>query len=151
MNELPTQTNPQGRTIGTGGPSICVVIIEDMREVREGLVKHYTSYDHPSKRRGFDAKSSSLEAQVANLADEIAYYSHDLDDGLTSGLLSESRLDREAAIWTRAARWVRRQFGRLPDECRRYYVIRCIIDDQVRYISYHSWNTTNANTLLTAV
>ncbi|MCX6894967.1 MAG: dNTP triphosphohydrolase, partial [Verrucomicrobia bacterium] len=40
-------------------------------EVREGLVKHYTHYDHPSKRRGFDAKNSSLEAQVANLADEI--------------------------------------------------------------------------------
>src|SRR5215211_7720673 len=48
-------------------------------EVREGLVKHYTAYDHPSKRKGFDAKSSSLEAQVANLADEITYYSHDLD------------------------------------------------------------------------
>src|SRR5262249_142240 len=37
-------------------------------EVREGLVKHYTAYDHPSKRAGFPAKSSSLEAQVANLA-----------------------------------------------------------------------------------
>ncbi|MEO6182496.1 MAG: dGTP triphosphohydrolase, partial [Verrucomicrobiota bacterium] len=49
-------------------------------EVREGLVKHYTTYDHPSKRAGFDAKSSGLEAQVANLADEITYYSHDLDD-----------------------------------------------------------------------
>src|SRR5689334_23401589 len=54
-------------------------------EVREGLVKHYTSYDHPSRRKGFDAKSSSLEAQVANLSDEITYYSHDLDDGLDSG------------------------------------------------------------------
>src|SRR3954451_22351948 len=61
-------------------------------EVREGLVKHYTTYDHPSKRAGFDAKSSSLEAQVANLADEITYYSHDLDDGLDSGLLSEKQL-----------------------------------------------------------
>ncbi|HVR37432.1 MAG TPA: dNTP triphosphohydrolase, partial [Methylomirabilota bacterium] len=38
-------------------------------EVREGLVKHYTSYDHPGRRKGFDARSSSLEAQVANLAD----------------------------------------------------------------------------------
>ena len=58
-------------------------------EVREGLVKHHTSYDHPGKRKGFDAKSSSLEAQVANLSDEITYYSHDLDDGLDSELLSE--------------------------------------------------------------
>src|SRR6266480_2603504 len=68
-------------------------------EVREGLVKHYTAYDHPSRRRGFAAKSSSLEAQVANLADEIAYYSHDLDDGLTSRLLSEPQLNRDVEIW----------------------------------------------------
>src|ERR1043166_5152014 len=47
-------------------------------EVREGLVKHYTAHDHPSRRKGFEARSSSLEAQVANLADEITYYSHDL-------------------------------------------------------------------------
>src|SRR5215831_6769270 len=71
-------------------------------EVREGLVKHYTAYDHPSRRAGFEAKSSSLEAQVANLADEIAYYSHDLDDGLDSGLLSETQLKREVRFWRKA-------------------------------------------------
>src|SRR6266571_4457051 len=60
-------------------------------EVREGLAKHYTAYDHPGHRTGFTANCSSLEAQVANLADEIAYYSHDLDDGLDSGLLSENQ------------------------------------------------------------
>src|SRR5215510_3324069 len=32
-------------------------------EVREGLIKHHTAYDHPSKRKGFNARSSSLEAQ----------------------------------------------------------------------------------------
>jgi dGTPase len=96
-------------------------------EVREGLVKHYTAYDHPSRRRGFEAKHSSLEAQVANLADEIAYYSHDLDDGLDSGLLDE----REVAVWAAAARQVCRRHGKLPDECRRYFIIRCIIEDQV--------------------
>src|SRR5262245_4091661 len=51
-------------------------------EVREGLAKHETSYDHPGNRHEFEAKSASLEAQVANLSDEITYYSHDLDDGL---------------------------------------------------------------------
>ena len=101
-------------------------------EAREGLVKHYTAYDHPSKREGFDAKSSSLEAQVANLADEIAYYSHDLDDGLDAGLLSESQLNREVRLWRRAARAVKSQYGSLPDECRHYFVIRCITDLQVR-------------------
>jgi len=101
-------------------------------ESREGLVKHFTSYDHPSRRPGFAAKSSSLEAQVANLADEIAYYSHDLDDGLDAGLLSEPNLRREVRIWHQAARAVKRRHGDLPDECRRSFIIRCLIDGQVR-------------------
>src|SRR5580765_3923623 len=71
-------------------------------EVREGLVKHYAADKHPSRRAGFEAKSSSLEAQVANLADEITYYSHDLDDGLTAGLLSEKALNRDVAAWRKA-------------------------------------------------
>ena len=101
-------------------------------EVREGLVKHYTTYDHPGKRADFPAKSSSLEAQVANLADEITYYSHDLDDGLDSELLSEKKLNRDVRIWRQAARTVEKEFGRLADECRRYFIIRCIIDGQVK-------------------
>src|SRR5213593_4349129 len=72
-------------------------------EVREGLVKHCTSYDSPGRRKGFDAKSPSLEAQVANLADEITYYSHDLDDGLSAGLLSEKELNAHVAAWRQAA------------------------------------------------
>jgi len=101
-------------------------------ELREGLAKHRTSYDHPGDRRGFTARCCSLEAQVANLADEIAYYSHDLDDGLDAGLLHEERLGREVRIWRRAAAQVEREHGELPDECRRYFVIRCIIDEAVR-------------------
>jgi dGTPase len=102
-------------------------------EVREGLAKHETSYDHPTPT-GHPAslRSASLEAQVANLADEITYYSHDLDDGLDSGLLSERRLDAEVQIWHDAARSVRQLHGRLPAECRWYFVIRCIIDGEVR-------------------
>jgi len=101
-------------------------------EVREGLVKHSTAYDHPGQRRGFEAKSSSLEAQVANLADEITYYSHDLDDGLDSGLLSEAQLNRQVRLWRQATRTVEQEYGPLPDECRRYFIIRCIIDLQVK-------------------
>src|ERR1700691_239559 len=73
-------------------------------EVREGLAKHQTAYDHPGKRKGFDAKNSSLEAQIANLADEITYYSHDLDDGLDSELLPEANLIRNVRIFAQAAR-----------------------------------------------
>jgi len=100
-------------------------------EVREGLVKHYTAYDHPGRRKGFDAKNSSLEAQVANLSDEITYYSHDLDDGLESGLLSEANLRRDVRLWAQAARLVKKEHSILPDECRRYFIIRTIIDLQI--------------------
>lgn len=101
-------------------------------EVREGLVKHHTAYDHPSKQPGFDAKSSSLEAQVTDLADEITYYSHDLDDGLDSGLLSEAQLNRKVRLWRQATRIVENAYGQLADECRHYIIIRCITDLQVK-------------------
>ena len=101
-------------------------------EVREGLAKHETGYDRQGRRAGFEAKSASLEAQVANLADEITYYSHDLDDGLDSGLLSEEKLTRQVRIWRQSARTVKKEYGALPEECRRYFIIRCIIDGQVR-------------------
>ena len=101
-------------------------------EVREGLMKHSFGADHPARAKGLAANCSSLEAQVANLADEIAYYSHDLDDGLESGLLSEKNLRREVSIWGRADRQVRRAHGSLPDECRRHFIIRCLIDSQAR-------------------
>ena len=101
-------------------------------EVREGLIKHYTAYDHPSKRKGFDAKSSSLEAQVANLADEITYYSHDLDDGLDSGLLTEKQLCKDVRLWNEAAKRTQKEHGDLPEESRRYFIIRCLIDGHVK-------------------
>jgi len=101
-------------------------------EVREGLAKHHTAYDHPGKRKGFDAKNSSLEAQIANLADEITYYSHDLDDGLDSGLLSEKELTKNVRVWAHASKLVKKEYGQLADESRRYVTIRTIIDMQIR-------------------
>jgi dGTPase len=107
-------------------------------EVLEGLAKHQTAYDHPEQRGEFDAKNLSLEGQVANLADEIAYYSHDLDDGLDSGLLSETHLTKHVRVWAQAARAVKKEHGALPDECRRYYTIRTIIDHQIRDVVENS-------------
>jgi dGTPase len=107
-------------------------------EVREGLAKHHTAYDHPGRRAGFYAKNSSLEAQIANLADEITYYSHDLDDGLDSGLLSEKELAANVRFWARAAKLVQTEYGRLPDESRRYFTIRTIIDMQIHDVVENS-------------
>jgi dGTPase len=101
-------------------------------EVLEGLAKHQTAFDRPGLKKSFAARNPSLEAQVANLADEITYYSHDLDDGLDSGLLSEKDLRRRVRLWARAARLVKKEHGDLPDECRRCFIIRTIIDLQIK-------------------
>jgi len=69
-------------------------------ELREGIVKHETEYDlSDSAADGFDPHlRASLEAQIANIADELAYNAHDLDDGLRSGLLVSRQLD-SLGIW----------------------------------------------------
>jgi dGTPase len=62
-------------------------------EVREGIVKHETEYD-VSDSSDYDPElRGHLEAQIANVADEIAYTAHDLDDGLRSGMISPAMLD----------------------------------------------------------
>ena len=113
-------------------------------EVREGLMKHHRGSDHPSRRPDFEAHNSSLEAQVANLADEITYYSHDLDDGLDAGLLDEDRLFREIEIWHKQSERIQKEHPNLPDESRRYFIIRCIIDDQVKDVIHHSYEQITA-------
>ena len=71
-------------------------------EVREGLVKHETEYD-VSDTSGYDPElACSLEGQIANAADELAYTAHDLDDGLRSGLLNPLAL-RDVTLWQELA------------------------------------------------
>ena len=69
---------------------------------------------------------------MADLADEITYYSHDLDDGLDSGLLSEDQLNRTVRLWRQATRTVESEYGQLADEGRRYIIVSCITDLQVK-------------------
>ena len=68
-----------------------------MFETREGVLKH-CALNNARKlgrigQRFIDRKQPTLEAQLANLADEIAYNNHDVDDGLRSGLLTTAQLD----------------------------------------------------------
>jgi len=59
-------------------------------ETREGIVKHHSAYDTPSNRdlAHFNLhEQPALESQIGNLADEIAYNNHDIDDGYRAGML----------------------------------------------------------------
>ena len=60
-------------------------------ETLEGIMKHETEYDLPDSDWEPD-KQPSLEAQVVNVADELAYNAHDLDDGLRSGHLTPAQI-----------------------------------------------------------
>src|ERR1700751_2952908 len=64
-------------------------------EVREGLQKHQAFYDPPSPGEE-KYKCPSLEAQIANLADEITYYSHDLDDAVDFDILNSAQLGQNS-------------------------------------------------------
>lgn len=74
-------------------------------EVLEGLQKHSSPHDPLTNRYKTDGKKPLLESQVVDLADEIAYTAHDLEDGLRSGIL---KLDdvKNLKLWQRAEKIV---------------------------------------------
>lgn len=61
-------------------------------EVREGIVKHESEYDIADASEYNPDLRGHLEAQIANVADELAYTAHDLDDGLRSGMITPHML-----------------------------------------------------------
>ena len=75
-------------------------------ETRQGLMKHQSPWDQADS----EFHGASLEAQVVNLADEIAYNNHDVDDGLRSGLITETDL-QTLPIWRIASEAVGREYG----------------------------------------
>jgi len=100
-------------------------------EVRESINKHRTPYDQPGLQVALDPQISPLlESQIADVADEIAYDNHDLDDGLTSGLIKEDQLGG-LALWEEARAAVESHHQRLTPEIRKYQIIRALINRQV--------------------
>ncbi len=67
-------------------------------EVREGIVKHETEYDVADAAKFDPELRGDLEAQIANVADELAYTTHDLDDGLRSGMLNPGQF-KDLELW----------------------------------------------------
>ncbi|MGA2774778.1 MAG: deoxyguanosinetriphosphate triphosphohydrolase [Candidatus Omnitrophota bacterium] len=100
-------------------------------EVREGIVRHSSLFDKAGKIREFSAKEMpTLETQVVDIADEVAYDNHDIDDGLTSGLIREGELER-LAIWENINRQIGSKYAKINVELRKYQIIRSLIDIQV--------------------
>jgi dGTPase len=99
-------------------------------EVREGLRKHDDSYESPVAGEE-NYRRPSLEAQVADLADEITYYSHDLDDAVDFEILSPAQLE-EAAVWRWSHEAVAARYPDVREPELHKLIIGGIIDAQVR-------------------
>ena len=101
-----------------------------MFETREGILKHCS----PAKaselgelgQRFLEGRRPSLEAQICNLADEIAYNNHDVDDGLRSGLLTLEQLD-EISLFARHAAEANAEFPEISGRRRVHETIRRMI------------------------
>lgn len=103
-------------------------------ETREGMIKHETEYDKSDAAEFEPAKRASLEAQISNLADEIAYNAHDLEDGLRAGLFSPFDL-KDLVIWQlleEAIRWHNHQFTELDRRAIIRELIGMMVTDVVK-------------------
>ena len=98
-------------------------------EVREGMVKHESEYDISDASDYNPDLRGNLEAQIANVADELAYTTHDLDDGLRSGMLTPRMLEG-ISLWeilTDQIKWR----GPVMEEVARHKLIRQLIGMEV--------------------
>jgi dGTPase len=109
-------------------------------EVREGLVKHDTEYDVTDATGYEPEKAGTLECQLANLADEIAYNTADLEDGLRSGLLDPLEV-RELAVWGKVMTSLGERLDCRLDDLLRTRAIRRLIGIEIS----DAINTTTAH------
>ncbi|MDD2653666.1 MAG: deoxyguanosinetriphosphate triphosphohydrolase [Candidatus Omnitrophica bacterium] len=100
-------------------------------EVKEGIVKHKTGFDVPSRVPEFRSNEQpTLEAQIVDIADEIAYYNHDLDDGLTSDLINLRDLEK-VPLWDNAYKKIKKDYTKDDKDMLKYHLIRELINQQV--------------------
>ena len=103
-------------------------------ETREGILKHATKVSArvlgDIGARFIENKRPSLEAQLANLADEVAYNNHDVDDGLRSGLITQAQLD-DVDIFSRHSAQVEKQYPNLTGRRKIHETIRRMINTLV--------------------
>ncbi len=100
-------------------------------EVREGIAKHSSAFDKTVRIKELAPdEMPTLESQIVDIADEIAYDNHDVDDGLASGLIKEADL-LKLTIWNNIYRHLDRKYAKIELNIRRHLIIRSLINLQV--------------------
>lgn len=98
-------------------------------ETREGLVKHSSHCDNPPPEYGVDyfpGTVPTLEAQIINIADEIAYNNHDIDDALEAGFISFEQL-RSVDLCRKMIDRVEKKFPAIPEHKKKHQTISWLI------------------------
>jgi dGTPase len=101
-------------------------------EVLEGIVKHETEYDRTDAQDFDPDLRGHIEAQIANVADELAFTAHDLDDGLRSGMITVDMLE-SIDLWNILVNSVGWQGGIL-DDLTRHRLVRRLIGIEVDHL-----------------
>jgi len=99
-------------------------------EVLEGIVKHESEYDIADASDYDPSLRGHLEAQIANVADELAYTAHDLDDGLRSGMITPEQLSG-ISLWEVLNESIGRRHTDVLDDLARHRLIRRLIGIEV--------------------
>ena len=117
-----------------------------MFETREGILKHCSLKNARTLgnigQRFIQRTQPSLEAQLTNIADEIAYNNHDVDDGLRSGLITIKQL-QEVALFNAHYLEVHKRFSELSDKRKAQETIRRIINQLVSDLIYKTLDNIN--------
>lgn len=103
-------------------------------ETREGILKHCSLKNAKQLgdvgERFINKQQPGIEAQIANIADEIAYNNHDVDDGLRAGLLSIDQM-REVELFNQHYEEVMRQYPKINERRATHEIIRRMINCQI--------------------
>ncbi len=95
------------------------------RETLEGIAKHETNADRRAFSEIPQETGASVEAQIANISDELAYNAHDLDDGLQAGLIRPDQM-AELGLWQQVVERVQ-WTGKALDDVSRHHIIRELV------------------------
>ena len=103
------------------------------KEVLVGILKHSTGYDKPgdSHYNKFVDEGPTLEAKVVDIADSLAYLSHDIDDGITSRCITGDDL-KASRLWKKAGQRVDPQLEANDKEIFKYQIVKALIDMQMK-------------------